>query len=483
MKLRTRVALAALILAESALLGALLLQQALERRHLITRQREHQAESLRRFARVAKDASLEFNEVFLLNYLKVLKESPELRYAALLDADGGVRLHSDALEPGAAPPGAWAGPRHGGDDERPQIREAAAADSRVQDWSLGLRRGAKRLGEVHLGFDVGALERELAAALAEGRGRMAYAAAGMTVLALLGAAWLVRQLLQPLAELQEGARRLGGGDLEYRIPVARPDELGEVARSFNAMAAQLDKLNKFREQLTASITHDLRSPLTAIRGHAELLAKDSEASEDERRESAQLIYDNARRMSAMTDDLTDLAKLQLGRLEVAPRPLDLAEPVEAVRKLLRVTADRLQVRLVSELPAGLPAVAADRAHLERVLTNLVANALKFTPSGGEVRVSAAAGPRVGAAGPHHLTVTVSDTGTGIPPQKLKTLFSKFHGGTGPDRAGLATGLGLSICRELVEAHGGKIWAESEWGQGARIRFTLPLEEGPCSAGC
>ncbi|MBI4424026.1 MAG: HAMP domain-containing histidine kinase [Elusimicrobia bacterium] len=478
MKLQTRFALAGLVLAESALLGAAGFQQALERRHLERKQREHQLESVRRLARVAKDASLEFNEVFLINYLKALKESSEVLYAALVDPDGKVRIHSAMLAGADAPGRPWDGPRHEGPDEQVQVRTLSVGSRPAQDWSLALRRGSAGLGEVHLGFDAAALERSLAADLADSRRRVALVALAMTLAALGGAAWMVRQLHDPLAALHEGARRVGAGDLDYRIEVARSDELGDLAQSFNQMASALDKLNKFREQLMASITHDLRSPLTAIRGHAELLLTDAEASAEERRESAQLIYDNARRMSAMSDDLTDLAKLQMGRLEVAKRPWQVADSVEAVRGLMRVVADRLQVRLETDLQAGLPAVQADPAHLERVLTNLIANALKFTPAGGEVRVA-------GRAGPHHLSVTVSDTGTGIPPRKLKTLFSKFIDGKSADasRSGLATGLGLSICRELVEAHGGKIWAESEWRRGARIHFTLPLGETACSGAC
>lgn len=480
MKIRTRFALTALILAESALLGAMILQQALEKRHLERKQAGHQGESLRRLARVAQDARLAFNEVFLLNYLKVLRQSPEIRYAAALDAEGRIRMHtrildgeSDLLDK------PWDGPRYAGPDSGVQTRSLGPQGAEIQDWSTPLLQGARQAGEVHIGYDLALLKAQVRDDLAESRRRLSWVALSITLLALLGAAWLARQMAEPLAALQEGARRLGGGELGHRIPISRADELGDLASAFNRMAGELDRLSKFKEQLMASITHDLRAPLTSIRGHAELLLTGSEGNPEERRESAQLIYDNARRMSAMTDDLTDLAKLQLGRLEIARRPVRFHETLESVRASLQIVADRLKVRLATDAPPGLPAVSADPAHIERVLTNLVQNALKFTAEGGSVSV--AVSPET-----HHLKVTVADTGLGIPPQKIKTLFTRFipsDGAEEPGRAALGTGLGLSICRELIEAHGGKIWAESEWGRGTRIFFTLPRGESPCSAGC
>jgi signal transduction histidine kinase len=476
MKLRHRITAAAVLLAEASLLAAFVVERNLEKRHLARVQIEEQDTSLRRVARVAQDAELQGNEVFLLNYLKVLKSSPEVAYAALVDESGAVRVHTAMFDGVPVIGKPWSGPPHQGPDR--QVLVVDEGGRAVQDWSLPLMKGARPAGSVHVGFDEAVLRASVAADLAESRRPALWAALIFSALGWLGAALLARSLTAPIGALHEGAQKLGSGRLDYRIALKRQDELGELAAAFNRMAGELDRINKFKEQLMGSITHDLRAPLHAIKGHAELLLTDDKATDEERRESAQLIRDNASRMTGMTDDLTDLVKLQMGRLEISREAVDIRVSFDSVRRLLDVVAKRLNIRLEAEAAPGLATVPADPSHLLRVLTNLVSNALKFTPAGGQVRMQA-------LAEPHHLKIVVSDTGTGIPPQKLATLFTRFMGSEGVKHAGtgLGTGLGLSICREIVEQHGGRIWAESKWREGTRVYFTLPYKEARCSDAC
>lgn len=460
MRLSARFTAAALVLVESTLICALALQQGLERRHLQAKQAEEQQTALRRLARVAQDSTLQQNEVILLNYLKVLKDAPEIRYAALVDENGLVRVHTAMLE------------------GKPAIGLPLEKDPAASELSSPLLKGSRPAGSVRIGVDPQVLRQAVLDDLAESRRPLLWAGFILSLLAWLGAAWLARSLAAPLETLLEGARALGAGRLDSRINLPRKDELGGLAEGFNRMAAELERLDKFKEQLMASITHDLRSPLLAIQGHAEILLTDDQATPEERRESAQLIHENAQRMSAMANDLTDLVKLQMGRLEVTRQPVRLEAAFETTRRLLDVVAKRLDVSLETEVDGALAEVSADPSHLQRVLTNLVSNALKFTPSGGRVLLRA-------VREEHHIKVVVSDTGTGIPPEKLKNLFTRFTGAEGVKHGqrGLGTGLGLSICRELIEQHGGKIRAESEWKKGTRVSFTLPLGDKPCSAGC
>lgn len=462
MKLSVRFTIAALVLAETSLVAALALQQQLERRHLEARQREHQEESLKRLARVALDATLQTNELFFLNYLKVLKESPEVSYGAFVDENGVVRVHSAMLDGAAVVGSPWAQPPPG----------------EVKDWTLPVARGERKIGDVHIGFDESVLKREIAADLASSRKRLLLAGLAVSVLACLVAVRLAKSLAAPINDLHEGAGKLGQGELGYRIDVTRADELGDLASAFNRMAAEFERISKFKEQIMASVTHDLRSPLQAIQGHAQMLLIDKDAPENEKREAAALIFENAKRMNAMANDLTDLVKLQMGRFELAREPVKIDEAFESSRRLLDVLAKRLRVRLEVEAPPGLPEVSADRKHLDRILTNLVSNALRFTPSGGRIALKA-------LKEDHHLKIVVSDTGTGIPEAKLKSLFSRFVGAEGEKHAetNLGTGLGLSICRELVECHGGRIWAESRPQKGTDVYFTLPLGDSACSAAC
>lgn len=482
MKLAVRFTLAAFILVATSLLLGLAVSRRLERRHLERKQLAGQDSSLRRLARVAQDSSLQQNEVFLLNYLKVLKDAPEIRYAALVDENGLVRVHTAMLTASPSTESSlvinrpWDGPRHEG---RERQTVALSRDGReLQDWSLPLWKGALEAGSVHIGFDALLLRSYVNADLDESRRPLLVAGAALLLLSWLAAAWLARSLTAPLKILRAGAAKLGSGQLDYRIALPRADELGDLAGGFNKMAGELERLTRLKEQLMASITHDLRSPLLAISGHAEILLTDAAATTAERRESAELIAENARRMSAMANDLTDLVKLQMGRLEVTRKPVHIPEALNSARRMLDVVAKRLDVRLEVAASPGLPTVLADASHLHRILTNLVSNALKFTPSQGRVMLRA-------VASAHHLKITVTDTGTGIPASKLKSLFTRFTGSEGvkhgePD---LGTGLGLSICRALVEQQGGKIWAESEWKCGTLVAFTLPRGASACSADC
>lgn len=476
MKLSAKFALAALLLAEGSLVCGLLVQRGLEKRHLERKQAQERDSALRRFTRVAQDASLQHNELFILNYMRALKETREIRYAAVVDDQGLVRVHTAALEGAASIGQTWDGPRY--ETGEPQIVPFEQGGRQVQDYSLPLTRAGQAAGSVHIGFDTELSRHSIAADLEESRQPLMLASLALCVLAFLGAALLARTLTAPLEVLHEGAKKLGSGQLDFRIQLKRSDELGELARGLNAMAQELETLNKFREQLMASVTHDLRSPLQAIQGHAELLLNDSEATAEERRESAELIRENTGRMAAMSNDLTDLIKLQMGRLDIVRKPVEVPAAVDAACRLLKVVAKRLDLRLEAQVDPGVPPVQADPSHLQRVLNNIVSNALKFTPSGGKVTIRA-------EASRHHVKFTVTDTGTGIPEAKLKTLFTGFTGSEGVKhgQAGLGTGLGLSICRELVERHGGKIWAESRWKAGTSVSFTLPLGDVPCSADC
>lgn len=467
MKIRTRITLAALILAEVSLLAFLVLQHKLEERNLEHRQLIYQERTLGRLAGVALDSTFEQNELFLLNYFKVLKDSPEIHYVALVDENNIVRLHTAMLEGAPIVGSAWGGPVHQGLKAR---MTAVSQDGReLRLWSKPLLKANRLAGVVYLAYDAAVMRKSVQAALAESRRPLLLAGLALSLLAWLGAVWLARSFTAPLVVLHEGARRLGGGELDFRIVLPRADELGELGASLNHMAAELERINKFKEQIMASIAHDLRSPLTAVSVHAETLLFDNEATADERRESAELIFENVKRMSAMSNDLTDLVKLQMGRLEVARQPVRLEEAFESVRRLLDVVAKRLDVKLEVEAGQALPLIFVDPTHLQRVLTNLISNALKFTPSGGRIILTAKLEEQ-------KIKVMVCDNGTGIPAAKLKGLFTRFTGTEGVKHGNpeLGTGLGLSICRELIEQNGGTIWAESEWKKGTRVYFTLPL---------
>lgn len=225
---------------------------------------------------------------------------------------------------------------------------------------------------------------------------------------------------------------------------------------------------QMREDLTHTMVHDLRSPLTTITTSLELLQSGLLGELSPRQEEVvQLAQSGARRMLQLVDTILDVSRLEAGQMPLRRIALDLPDLVATVIRLQGPLASDKQIQLISDLPATLPPVWADVAIIERVLQNLVGNAIKFTPAGGVIRVRA----RVAEGDPPKVLVSVSDTGAGIPPDLKGRLFTKFATG---QQHGRGTGLGLAFCKLALEAHGETIWADSSPGQGATFTFSLPL---------
>jgi signal transduction histidine kinase/DNA-binding NarL/FixJ family response regulator len=272
-----------------------------------------------------------------------------------------------------------------------------------------------------------------------------------------------------LGRVRPGAR-FGGGE------VALAEELGRRA----AMAVENARLfgearaaTEARQHTLAIVAHDLRNPLTAIRMDAEMLSSMLRPSVGPfERESLDRIMAITRRMDGLIQDLLEVSRMERGTLVLETFPRDptamLAESAHALRPLAAAHGLRLEV----DAAAGLPPVHADGERVVQVLSNLVGNAVKFTPKGGAVTL--ACGPGEG-----EVRFWVEDTGPGIPPEQIPHIFGAFWQARHADRRGL--GLGLSIARGLVEAHGGRIWVESDPGRGARFVFTLPLVDQDADA--
>jgi two-component system phosphate regulon sensor histidine kinase PhoR len=231
---------------------------------------------------------------------------------------------------------------------------------------------------------------------------------------------------------------------------------------------ELRRLERVRHDFVANVSHEFKTPLTAIQGFAETLL--SGALEDPRnnRRFLEIIRDHATRLAVLTDDLLKLARIEAGKLEVQFGPVQLADVIERCMETSLLKANRKRITLESDVPANLPAVRGDASLLRDVLQNLLDNAVQYTPEGGRVRISAAAGPR-------EVVVTVDDTGIGIPLADQERIFERFYRvDAARSREAGGTGLGLSIAKHIVEAHGGRLWVESEVGHGSRFSFSVSL---------
>jgi len=285
-----------------------------------------------------------------------------------------------------------------------------------------------------------------------------------SMLAALTAALLVgRQILRPLDELRAASVRLAAGDLSARASESGPRELLEVGVSFNEMASNLEHLFDARRELVAWASHDLRTPLAALRAMVEALEDGLAQPAD----YLPAIRAQTEVLESLVEDLFELARIDSGALALELRASSLAELVRSCLDALGPDANAQGVRLESRLAGdAIVSVAPDK--VQRVLLNLVANAVRHAPPHGEVAV-------VVEPGADHVVVSVEDDGDGLPPGAPERMFDRFwRDDDSRTRASGGAGLGLAIAQGLVHAHGGTIWAENRNGGGARVAFTLPL---------
>ncbi|HEX7240088.1 MAG TPA: HAMP domain-containing sensor histidine kinase [Longimicrobiaceae bacterium] len=295
-------------------------------------------------------------------------------------------------------------------------------------------------------------------------------AAALALTVIIGA-WLTRTLLRPIHELRRGMAVVAEGDFDPKVRVSpsRQDELGDLARSFGSMTRQLTELDRLKAEFVSVASHEIKTPLSVIRGYVSLLLDGIYGDvTDTQRKTLSSISDQTERLTRLVQRLLDVSRFEAGggRLELREIPLryflsDLAHGFDAL-------AFQSEIDFALETDEDLPAtLTGDPDRLNEVLGNLLSNAFKFTQKGGRIRL-------VACAAKDGVEIEVRDTGIGIPPDKLPKIFEKFfqvENEAQPRSVG--SGLGLAIAREIVEAHGGTIGAESQPGRGTTFRVLLP----------
>jgi signal transduction histidine kinase len=275
-----------------------------------------------------------------------------------------------------------------------------------------------------------------------------------------------------LDAIRDGLQAVGEGRRDVRIRTGARDELADLAASANRMTAQLaereaerDSAEQARRNLVAAVSHDLRTPLTSLRLLAEAV-EDELVDPDTRRSYLEQMTVHIRSLSALIEDLFELSRLEAGEIQWSMQQVRLDELVEETVDAMRAQAVAKRVQVQAALPEGLVRARANPEKLQRVLFNLIQNAIRHTPADGSVTVAAEPNGRT-------VEVEVADTGDGLPPDERERAFEPFYRGAAREaRSGDGSGLGLTICRAIVEAHGGKIWF-ADSGKGTRVRFTLP----------
>jgi signal transduction histidine kinase len=284
--------------------------------------------------------------------------------------------------------------------------------------------------------------------------------------ALIGALLLARWVLRPLERLRAASARLAAGELSARASESGPRELLELGESFNEMASSIEQLFDARRQLVAWASHDLRTPLASLRAMTEALEDGLAAPE----EYLPAIQEQLETLSLLVDDLFELARIDADVLTLELQNASLGELISSCLRALEAEARARNIRLEARLdPEDSPVrIAPDK--VERVLLNLLTNAVRHTPSDGSVSVLV-------QPNSDHVVVAIEDTGAGLTPSATQRMFERFwRDDESRARATGGAGLGLAIASGLVQAHGGSIWAENRASGGARVAFTLPLAE-------
>lgn len=297
---------------------------------------------------------------------------------------------------------------------------------------------------------------------------LAVAAMAAFLTAVAVSIFVTRRIVAPVHSMMRATTRIADGRYGERVPVTSDDELGQLATQFNRMAATLERVEQMRRDLVANVAHELRTPLASIAGYMEGLLDGVIPAEPE---TFHRLHREAARLQRLVDDLQELSRAEAGQISLRPRRITVQELVEVATGRLQPQFDDKGIDLTVVLPAGLPPVLADPDRIAQVLTNLLGNALQYTPSGGRVEVRARTDTPA-------VAIAVADTGIGIAAEHLPHVFDRFYRvDRSRARASGGTGIGLTVARHLVEAHGGSIKAESA-GPGHGSTFTVALPTAP-----
>jgi signal transduction histidine kinase len=290
-------------------------------------------------------------------------------------------------------------------------------------------------------------------------------ALGSLLVSLLLGIMLSRTLTRPIRELTAATRAIAAGDLSRQVPVRSHDELGGLAGSFNRMSSELARAANLRRQMTADIAHELRTPISIIVGHADAV---HDGVLPPSLENFEIVRDEAGRLDKLVEDLRTLSRADAGELSLDRQPVTPGKLLARAAAVHRHRARQQRIELRTDLEPDLPAVEMDADRMMQVLSNLVDNALRYTPEGGEILLSAGLADEA-------LEIGVRDSGPGVAGEELERIFDRFYR-TDPSRQREAggSGLGLAIARSIVEKHGGRVWAESGPGAGLTIRIRLPV---------
>jgi signal transduction histidine kinase len=290
---------------------------------------------------------------------------------------------------------------------------------------------------------------------------------GAGSLAILVTLILSRSILHPVDALTKAARRMGSGDMSQRVDIKTRGEVGELSEAFNAMADNLERLELLRRTMVTDVAHELRTPLSNVRGYLEAIQDDMVQPT---REVIDSLHEETMLLNRLVNDLQELSLVEAGKLHIEVQVLELRQTLQHAAALAQPSANKKGLTPRTQLPPTLPLVSADPERVGQILHNLLNNAIHYTPEGGEIIIKA-------EHKDDFIEISVQDTGSGISPEHLPHIFERFYrADQSRSRKTGGAGLGLAIVKHLVEAQGGQVSAASQTGQGTTISFTLPVAQ-------
>lgn len=288
--------------------------------------------------------------------------------------------------------------------------------------------------------------------------------------ALIGAAlalalgiFLSRTITRPIRELTQATHAVSEGDLSQQVTVHSNDELGELAQAFNKMSAELSRSVNARKQMTADIAHELRTPLSLILGHAEAV---HDGVLPPTKDNFEIIRDEATRLEHLVNDLRTLSLADAGELTINPQAVEPQKLIQEVASPYQFETQKKNISLELDVASPLPSIEVDPGRMTQVLTNILDNALRHTPEGGKIVLSA-------KQAQDRIEISVQDSGPGLPAEDLHRIFERFYRADASRQRDGGSGLGLAIAKSIVQAHGGQVSAENDANTGLRIVIALP----------
>lgn len=415
---------------------------------------------------VCRESIIGNDQLLIINQVKnIRKNNREIIHIIYVDRDGKILAHTEPKMIGdfdnklaeiKIDEGSYLGATH------PEIEN-------VWDIFLPVMIGGERTGTTGIRFSQVGLNRLIENTKQQTYTRIAGISGVSLLLGLFGSVILAGMMSNPIKKLSKGAASIGDGNLDTVIDIRSRDELGKLAGEFNSMAKKLKELDTMKDAFVSNITHDLKSPLGAMKGYVDFLLKGRMGNINDKQKDALIrVSENAERLGNFIGDILDYAKIKSGSIDIVREKTDVSEIIRETVRLIEPLADNKSIILKAKVPDGAEEIFGDKKSLERVLHNLISNSIKFTPEKGRITVSLEDKRK-------ELIISVSDTGVGIPPEDIGSIFDRFH--QVQEHVKMVktrgTGLGLAIVKGIVEAHDGKVWVESKINKGSTFFFSLP----------